>query len=83
MVVSSPDHQDTALVEAILAMSRALGIDVVAEGVEREEQLRFLRSLGCRYGQGFLFGRPVAAAQFERQLQAAAQGAGRHAARRS
>ena len=47
------------LVEAIVSLSRGLGMDVVAEGVETEEQRAQLISLGCRYGQGFLFSRPL------------------------
>jgi EAL domain-containing protein (putative c-di-GMP-specific phosphodiesterase class I) len=46
-------------VAAILSLSRGLGMDVVAEGVETEEQRAQLQALGCRYGQGFLFSRPL------------------------
>lgn len=52
------DRTSAALVEAILAMSRGLDSDVVAEGIETEEQATALRRRGCRYGQGYLFGRP-------------------------
>ena len=44
---------------AILALARALGMDVVAEGIETEEQRNALVALGCEYGQGFLLGRPA------------------------
>jgi diguanylate cyclase (GGDEF)-like protein len=47
-----------AVVGAILALARSLGLEVVAEGIENEQQLRVLRDMGCVYGQGFLFGRP-------------------------
>jgi diguanylate cyclase (GGDEF)-like protein/PAS domain S-box-containing protein len=50
--------QDATLVSAILPMSRALGLNVVAEGVETDTQLAHLSSLGCRLVQGFLFARP-------------------------
>jgi diguanylate cyclase (GGDEF)-like protein/PAS domain S-box-containing protein len=50
---------DEALVTAIVEMSRGLSLRVVAEGVEREEQVAFLRSRGCRIAQGFLFSRPL------------------------
>ena len=50
---------DVALVSAIIAMSHGLGKTVVAEGVETEAQLEFLRALGCDSIQGFLFSRPV------------------------
>ncbi len=49
------------IVKAILEMGHSFKMDVVAEGVETEEQLHILRQLGCRYIQGFLFSRPVAA----------------------
>ena len=48
------------LVEAILAMAQALGLQVVAEGVETEVQERWLREHGCQRGQGYLFGRATA-----------------------
>jgi diguanylate cyclase (GGDEF)-like protein len=53
------DHDRQSIVGAIVAMGDALGLDVLAEGVETPEQMSVLRRLGCRYGQGFLFGRPV------------------------
>jgi EAL domain-containing protein (putative c-di-GMP-specific phosphodiesterase class I) len=54
----STDRQARALVEAILAMARALGLEVIGEGVETEEQLALLRLLQCRLVQGYLLGRP-------------------------
>ncbi|WP_431281508.1 bifunctional diguanylate cyclase/phosphodiesterase [Humitalea sp. 24SJ18S-53] len=54
----SSDRQARALVEAMLAMSRALGLDVVGEGVETQEQLTMLRHLRCDRVQGYLLGRP-------------------------
>lgn len=50
-----------AVIAAVLALARALGMDVVAEGIETETQRRALIALGCEYGQGYLFGRPVPA----------------------
>ena len=61
------DPRTTELVRVILAMGRALGVDVVAEGVETEAQLEVLREMGCRGAQGFWFTEAVdgvAAAQF-------------------
>lgn len=49
-----------AIVTTTLAMAAALGIDVVAEGVETQAQADFLRHAGCRYGQGYVFSRPLA-----------------------
>jgi diguanylate cyclase (GGDEF)-like protein/PAS domain S-box-containing protein len=50
---------DSSLVMAILEMARGLGLRVIAEGVETEEQVAFLFANGCRQAQGFLFGPPV------------------------
>ncbi|QRR17170.1 EAL domain-containing protein [Burkholderia sp. MS389] len=54
---------DDAIVRAIVAMGRALGLDVVMEGVETAKQLAFLQEIGCHQGQGFLFARPQPAEQ--------------------
>jgi diguanylate cyclase (GGDEF)-like protein len=61
-------ESDVALVRAVLAVSRELGCCVVAEGVEREEQRSVLAALGVDLMQGYLFGRPVPAAETERLL---------------
>lgn len=53
---------DSALAKAILDIGESLGLRVVAEGIEEPEQLERLRELGCRYGQGYLLGRPGDAA---------------------
>ena len=53
--------EDAAIVEAVIMMGRALGVNVVAEGVESEEQSEVLQGLGCTLAQGFLFSRPVPA----------------------
>jgi EAL domain-containing protein (putative c-di-GMP-specific phosphodiesterase class I) len=53
------DQQDTALVDAIIAMTHALDLSVTAEGGENETQLAHLRSLGCQRGQGFYLARPM------------------------
>jgi diguanylate cyclase (GGDEF)-like protein/PAS domain S-box-containing protein len=52
------DPQATAIVGAIITMADALGLDVIAEGIETEAQADSLRKLGCPFGQGYLFGRP-------------------------
>jgi diguanylate cyclase (GGDEF)-like protein/PAS domain S-box-containing protein len=59
---------DSAIVSAVISMSGALGLDVVAEGVETMEQLTELQRLGCRRAQGFLFARPAPAATFADRL---------------
>ncbi|HET6547110.1 MAG TPA: EAL domain-containing protein [Solirubrobacter sp.] len=53
--------EDSALLQAIVAMGESLGLVLVPEGIEEPEQADALRALGCRLGQGFLFGRPVPA----------------------
>jgi EAL domain-containing protein (putative c-di-GMP-specific phosphodiesterase class I) len=63
------DQGSVAIVEATLAMARAFGLRVVAEGIESQEQLAMLRMLGCDLGQGYLFGRPVAPDEFEHMLR--------------
>ncbi|MEX2658447.1 MAG: EAL domain-containing protein, partial [Acidimicrobiales bacterium] len=52
------DRGDEVMVRAIVGLAAALGLEVVAEGVETPEQLAVLRSLGCHRAQGYLFGRP-------------------------
>lgn len=59
------DNEDAAIVSAIIALASSLGMDVVAEGVETGEQLAFVRNAGCRFVQGWLFGKAVAPEQFE------------------
>ena len=50
------DEEDGAIVDALIGLGRALKIEVVAEGIETSEQRDFLAALGCRIGQGYLFG---------------------------
>jgi PAS domain S-box-containing protein len=56
------------IIETIVSLARALGLKVIAEGIETEAQLRELRNIGCRYGQGNLFSQPVEAELVETQL---------------
>jgi EAL domain-containing protein (putative c-di-GMP-specific phosphodiesterase class I) len=53
------EREGAVIVQAVTGMAHALGITVTAEGVEREEQLQILKAVGCEYGQGFYFHRPV------------------------
>jgi diguanylate cyclase (GGDEF)-like protein len=63
------DNGTVAIIRAVCAMADGLGIVVNAEGIETVEQAMFLRLLGCREGQGYLFGRPVPVSDVERMLQ--------------
>jgi len=53
------DPSDAAIVRAIISMGASLGIAVIAEGVETEEQLRFLKDNGCLHYQGYFFSKPI------------------------
>lgn len=68
--VSGIPHEakDAALVKAVISMARDLGLSVVGEGVETEEQAEFLRENGCDLLQGYLFGQPFSGDRFEHLL---------------
>jgi EAL domain-containing protein (putative c-di-GMP-specific phosphodiesterase class I) len=63
------DSSDKAIVSTIIAMGQMLGLDVIDEGVETEEQRQFLHNSGCTRYQGNLFGRPLPIEQFEAYLK--------------
>lgn len=73
-------RDDMAIATAVISMARALGLMVVAEGVETTEQRDALRSMGCDYAQGYLFSRPVPSTEMERLLQEEREAALRSAA---
>jgi EAL domain-containing protein (putative c-di-GMP-specific phosphodiesterase class I) len=54
-------EQPRQIVRTIIELARVLGMDVVAEGIETRDQYRLLRQMGCRFGQGYLFARPMTA----------------------
>jgi EAL domain-containing protein (putative c-di-GMP-specific phosphodiesterase class I) len=62
-------YDEAPIVAAMIAMAHALKMEVVAEGVETQAQHAFLARHGCDIGQGYLFGRPVAAVEVERMLR--------------
>jgi len=67
------ESDDMVLCEAIIALAHKLGIKVVAEGVETEEQRALLAGGGCDFAQGYLFSRPIPAAELEQLLQSMSQ----------
>jgi diguanylate cyclase (GGDEF)-like protein len=69
------NEDDAAIVAAVVLLARTLRLQVVAEGVETEEQVKLLRSLGCRRAQGFLFSRPLPAGEVRGLLPAKGGGA--------
>jgi diguanylate cyclase (GGDEF)-like protein len=64
------DANDATIAQTMIALGQTLGLSVVAEGVETEEQKAFLLQQGCRVFQGYLFGVPMPLAELERQLLA-------------
>jgi diguanylate cyclase (GGDEF)-like protein/PAS domain S-box-containing protein len=65
----SPVASDLAVCEAIVVMAHKLGLKVIAEGVETQEQCELLKQIGCDYGQGYLFARPMTVDDFEKYLE--------------
>jgi EAL domain-containing protein (putative c-di-GMP-specific phosphodiesterase class I) len=65
-VPDSPD--DTAIVRAIVEMSKSLALKVIAEGVEKESQADFLQDIGCDQVQGYLYSRPLESDEFAKLL---------------
>ena len=63
------DAQDTAIVQTIVELAHILGLEVVGEGVETNEQAEWLREMGCYVGQGFYFARPLPPEAISRFLE--------------
>jgi EAL domain-containing protein (putative c-di-GMP-specific phosphodiesterase class I) len=53
------DGEGAEIVQTVIALAQSLNMDVVAEGIETSEQCSYLRKLGCNYGQGYLFAKPL------------------------
>ncbi len=64
-VVSNPKAQ--AIVSSIVDMGQKMGIQIVAEGIETEEQLEVLRTCGVELAQGFLFSKPISVDEYEKR----------------
>jgi EAL domain-containing protein (putative c-di-GMP-specific phosphodiesterase class I) len=64
------DTENAAIVRSLIAMAHNLNLDIIAEGVETEAQARFLMEERCEEAQGFLYARPLCAADFETYLRA-------------
>lgn len=62
------DQNDENLVQTIVLLAKQFGLHIVAEGVEKEAQIEFLKNLGCEQGQGFFYGKPMVAADFKEYL---------------
>ena len=63
------DDSDQAIVRTIIAMAQSLNLNVIAEGVETDEQRKILSFYGCQHYQGYLFGKPVPIEEFEMRCQ--------------
>jgi|GEM_PF-6130933 len=59
---------DNIIIDAIIAMAKALGLGIIAEGVETKDQLEYLKKQGCEHGQGYLVGKPMRVSDFEKFL---------------
>lgn len=62
------DDRDLAIIKGAIDIARAIGLKVIAEGIDTDEQADCLQSLGCQFGQGFLFAKALAPDEFSRQM---------------
>ena len=62
------DDRDLAIVKGAIDIASAIGLKVIAEGIDTEEQAHCLQSLGCQFGQGYLFARALPTDEFSQQM---------------
>jgi len=68
-LVERPYERHRMILGDVISMAKRIGIEVIAEGVEREDQLDALKLLGCDFAQGFLFDRPMNSSLFEKRIK--------------
>lgn len=61
-------RKGVALIESIINMAKRMGLSIVVEGVETQEQIEFLKRLGCRYAQGYYYYKPMSVPEFEKMM---------------
>ncbi|WP_094551493.1 sensor domain-containing protein [Petroclostridium xylanilyticum] len=61
--------RDEKIIRTVISMAKELGLTVIVEGVETEEQVNFLKNINCEYGQGYFWAKPMQVADFEKYLQ--------------
>ncbi|MBU2324681.1 MAG: EAL domain-containing protein, partial [Gammaproteobacteria bacterium] len=75
---ATQDANDAEIIRAIVAMARSLGLSMIAEGVEQQDQLDFLEQQGCHLYQGYLFSKPLPLGEFHALLAHMRQRPGRN-----
>lgn len=65
---SAADERGSIILYHLLEMAKELNIEIVAEGVEKESQASFLKEIGCRMAQGFLYSEPITEEEFEKKI---------------
>ena len=63
------DSKGASILSSVVRMAKALSMEIVAEGVETKEQASFLRSVGCKYAQGYYYSKPVEVSRFEEMVE--------------
>ena len=63
------DERSRIILRSVIGLAEALGMDVITEGVETEQQLKALSEMGCSHFQGYYFSQPIPAEEFERKYQ--------------